>query len=241
MGFYNSKLDGSTSANPQIGSGTRTIRGMVAAGADLMTNMYDIKVWFPNSAGKPDSNPFKAYPITVRATSFEIKDIETPTYDVKYHGLTLKRPKTEINFDRMFDIEFREDAAFDLRKKFTAWHMAVSDPVTGGVSNATSFFGKISVGTIAGEYYATTVAPPTAPGQKDGILNKEGHISNQINPIAVWSFYNVWVYKVGGVKFNTEGADPNKFTVSFCFMDCDFPQYGGNALTTDDSTWSWDV
>lgn len=214
---------------------------MVAAGADLMTNMYDVKIWFPDASGKPQSTEFNAYPLTVRAAGFELPDAEAVTYDIKYHGITLKKPQAEQSLERKFTIEFREDASFDLRKKLTAWTMAVLDPVTGGVSNATSFFGKVSVGTIVGEYYATTVAPPGDPmTDNTGILRKDGYLSNNINPIAVWNFYNVWINKITSPKFQTETSGPGKFSVDFNYMDLDMPQFGGNALTAD-AGWSWAV
>lgn len=116
--------------------------------------------------------------------------------------------------------------------------MAVIDPVTGGVSNATNFFGKVSVGTIVGEYFATTVAPPGDPATNNtGVYGKQGYISNNINPVAEWTFYNVWVFKVGSPKFTTAAGDPMKMEVGFKFMDVDMPQYGGNAFTGRD--WKW--
>jgi hypothetical protein len=213
------------------------MRGLIKSGADLMTNMYDIRIWFPGATGTPAASEFSAYPLTVRAKGFEIKDVEIETYDISYHGIKIKRPKTSMVFDRVFDIEFREDAALDLRRKFSAWHMAVADPVTGGVSNATSFFGRVQVGTIVGEYYATTVAPP-GNASTTGIESKSGWLTSDINPIAIWDFYGVWVTKITGAKFNTEAADPGSITVSFAFVDCDFPQYGGNQLTAGGNDWT---
>jgi hypothetical protein len=213
---------------------------MVASGADLMPNMYDIKIWFPGSDGRPDLKTGElSYPITVRADGFDVPDVETDVYEIEYHGVKIHRPKSSMNFTREFSLSFREDAAFDLRKKFSAWHMATVDPVTGGVSNAANFFGKVSVGTLVGEYFATTVAPPGAPADKAGIERKDGYISNQINPVAEWTFYNVWVSKVGSPKFTTASGEPGKIEVAFKFMDVDFPQYGGNQLIGEN--WAWDM
>lgn len=213
---------------------TAPIRGLVNSGADLMQHMYDIKIFFPSANGQPDENPFQSYPITVRASGFDIPDVEVGTYDVKYHGVSMKRPNATLVGDRTFDIEFREDAAFDLRRRFSSWQMAVGDPVTGGVSNATQFFGRIEVGTIAGAYFATTVNSPNGTGKSDeaDIEDTYGHLTTRstLNPLALWSFYNVWVSKVTGVKFSTEGQDANKFTVTFQYGDIDYPQFGGNTL-----------
>jgi hypothetical protein len=216
---------------------TAPIRGLVNSGADLIKHMYDIKIYFPASNGQPEKNPFQAYPITVRAKGFQIPDVEVATYDIQYHGLKIKRPSAAITSDRIFDITFREDAAFDLRRRFSAWLMAVGDPVTGGVSNATQFFGQVEVGTIAGAYFATTVNTPNGTGKKseDGpndIEDSYGHLTtrNKMNPLAMWSFYNVWVSKMTGVEFNTDAGEANEFTVSFNYMDVDYPAFGGNTL-----------
>jgi len=220
---------------------TAPIRGLVNSGADLMQHMYDIKIYFPSSSGQPEA-AFNAYPVTVRATGFTIPDVEVGTYEIKYHGITIKRPNANLIMDRQFEIEFREDAAFDLRRRFAAWLGAVGDPVTGGVSNATQFFGKVEVGTIGGAYFATTVNKPydgngNITGKQDtyganDIEDTYGHLTTRssMNPLALWAFYNVWVSKLGGIAFSTEGDAANKFTVTFQFMDMDYPQFGGNPL-----------
>jgi hypothetical protein len=216
---------------------TAPIRGLVNSGADLLVHMYDAKIYFPSANGLPDANPFLSYPITVRLEGFKVPDVEVGTYDIKYHGISIKRPNGWLQGDRQIELSFREDAAFDLRRRFSAWMMAVGDPVTGGVSNAAQFFGQIEVGTIAGAYFATTVNTPNGTGKKndaggEDIEDTYGHLTtrNKMNPLAMWSFYNVWVNKVSQPDFKTEGTDTNKIAVTFQYMDCDFPQFGGNTL-----------
>lgn len=226
---------------------TAPIRSLVNAGADLMNNMYDVRIFFPSTNGGPEAESFHSYPITVRAEGFDIPDFEIPAYQIKYHGVEIDRPKPEQNFKRQFTINFREDAAFDLRRRFSAWLMAIGDPVTGGVSNATQFFGRVEVGTIAGAYFATTINSPNGSGKginagSADIEDDYGHITtrNDINPLALWKFYNVWVRKITSPKFKTENSDAGKFTVDFSFMDCDYPQFGGNVLslgTSDKDKW----
>jgi hypothetical protein len=226
---------------------TAPIRGLINAGADLMKNMYDIRIFFPSSSGQPEDAPFAAYPVTVRAKGFKIPDIGVKVYPIKYHGVEIRRTASEQVFDRKFNIDFREDAAFDLRRRFTAWLQVISDPVTGGVSNATQFFGRIEVGTIAGSYFATTLNSPNGTGKKrtHGARDVEddyGQITsrNDVNPLALWKFYNVWVEKITGIDFQTEDASANNFSVDFQFMDYDAPQFGGNTLGLSKSvhdTW----
>ena len=224
---------------------TAPIRGLVNSGADLLTHMYDVKIYFPSANGQPDDDPFQSYPITVRAEGFDIPDVGVGTYEIKYHGISIKRPNATLDLERTFSITFREDAAFDLRRRFSAWLAAVGDPVTGGVSNATAYFGKVEVGTIGGAYFATSMNSPNGTGKgssagANDIQDAYGHLTTRsdMNPLALWTFHNVWVSKVSGIQFKTDGGDANTFTVEFNFMDADFPQFGGNDLDLG-NTPSW--
>jgi len=214
------------------------VRGLVNSGADLLKHMYDVSIHFPGANGMPENEPFSQYPITVRTKSFSIPEVEVGTYEIRYHGVGVKRPNANLVGDRQVEIPFREDAAFNLRRKFSAWMMAVGDPVTGGVSNAAQFFGRIEVGTIAGAYFATTMHTPhgqdggKSKGGANDIMDNSGHLTtrNDANPLALWKFYNVWVSKIGPLEFSTDTTEPNEFTVTFQYMDIDYPQFGGNAL-----------
>ena len=225
---------------------TAPIRGLVNAGADLLTHMYDVKIYFPSANGQPDDDPFQSYPITVRAEGFDIPDVGVGTYEIKYHGISIKRPNATLDLERTFSITFREDAAFNLRRRFSGWLAAVGDPVTGGVSNATSWFGKVEVGTVYGAYFAGSMNSPTGLGKgssagDNDIQDAYGHLTarSDRNPLALWTFHNVWVSKVSGIQFKTDGGDANTFTVEFNYMDADFPHFGGNEARDLGYTPSW--
>lgn len=213
-----------------------TLNGLVQSGADLLKQIYDIEIYFPT--GDSTKGPEKAeeinYPITVRATGFTVPEVSVGTYDIKYHGFSVKRPNGNVEGDRTIELTFREDAAFQLRARFTAWMMAVVDPVTGGISNNINWFGTLKVSTIAGEYTATKMVKPTGAqtGFDGQILGEKGSIidGNNKDSIVSWSFYHVWVSKVGGVEFTTDGAEANTFPVTFQYQDCDMPGFGGNGL-----------
>ena len=239
-----------------------TLRGLVNSGADLLKQMYDVTIIFPDQMTDTaqDSNSAFNYPITVRCDGFTIPEVAVGTYDIKYHGISVKRPNGALEGERSFELTFREDAAFMLRQRFSLWLMAVADPVTGGVSNAVNYFGTVSVRTIAGEYTATQFIAPTGEklsGERSGsgvdssVNNGETNYgdkqivdmgngalptkANQIdyrdtNPIAEWNFYHVWVSKVAGIEFSTEASEANKFAVQFQYQDCDMPFFGGNPI-----------
>lgn len=226
---------------------TRTMIGLVQSGADLMKHMYDVRIWFPSNEGTPLDTDFDGeagYPITVRADGFKIPEVAIKTYDIEYHGMKMKRPGAALEGDRTFTISFREDAAFDLRRRFSTWMLVVGDPVTGGVSNATQFFGKVQVGTIGGAYFATTLATPQSSGNigdKDlfGVNGNLANMNPEFNPLALWGFYNVWVSKVGGIEFATNAGDANTFEVEFQYMYIDMPQFGGNPLDLGVGSTGW--
>lgn len=236
-----------------------TLRGLVNSGADLLKQMYDVTIIFPDQMTDTaqDSNSAFNYPITVRCDGFTIPEVAVGTYDIKYHGISVKRPNGALEGERSFELTFREDAAFMLRQRFSLWLMAVADPVTGGVSNAVNYFGTVSVRTIAGEYTATQFIAPTGKALSDGLSGnqidnaKRGNDQDKqivdmgngalpekktqvdyrdTNPIAEWNFYHVWVSKVAGIEFSTEASEANKFAVQFQYQDCDMPFFGGNPI-----------
>lgn len=237
-----------------------TLRGLVNSGADLLKQMYDVTIIFPDQMtdSAQDSNSAFNYPITVRCDGFTIPEVAVGTYDIKYHGISVKRPNGALEGERSFELTFREDAAFMLRQRFSLWLMAVADPVTGGVSNAVNYFGTVSVRTIAGEYTATQFIAPTGKALTgDGLSGsqidnaKRGNNQDKqivdmgngalpekktqvdyrdTNPIAEWNFYHVWVSKVAGIEFSTEASEANKFAVQFQYQDCDMPFFGGNPI-----------
>lgn len=236
-----------------------TLRGLVNSGADLLKQMYDVTIIFPDQMTDTaqDSNSAFNYPITVRCDGFTIPEVAVGTYDIKYHGISVKRPNGALEGERSFELTFREDAAFMLRQRFSLWLMAVADPVTGGVSNAVNYFGTVSVRTIAGEYTATQFIAPTGKALSEGLSGnqidnaKRGNDQDKqivdmgngalpekktqvdyrdTNPIAEWNFYHVWVSKVAGIEFSTEASEANKFAVQFQYQDCDMPFFGGNPI-----------
>lgn len=218
-----------------------TLNGLVKSGADLLKQMYDVKIFFPGSDG-PETDSAFDYPITVRCSGFTVPEVAVGTYDIKYHGISVKRPNGNMEGDRTIELTFREDAAFQLRQRFTTWMMAVGDPVTGGVSNSINYFGALEVATITGEYTSVSMVTPTGTDKSDPkqILNSRGELTtaNAANPIATWRFYHVWVSKVGGVEFSTDAGEANTFPVTFQYQDCDMPFFGGNKLASEASTWS---
>ena len=53
----------------------------------------------------------------------------------------------------------------------------------------------------------------------------------------LWNFYHVWVSKVSGPAFETNGSGANEMVVTFQFMDCDMPFFAGNSQF-ESSKWA---
>lgn len=189
------------------------IQALVNRGADAMDNMYDVSIQFPwADAGSV---------VTTRVESFQIPDAANDGYDITYHGVTMKRPVSKQTFNREFELSFVLDAAYALYGEFVNWAMMVADPVNGGVANWAASLGTVTVTALSGAYNGTSTG--------DIYESSDGSIKGDANP--TWTFYDVWVSKVGQPNFNTGGGDALKYSVSFKFGDCDYPFYNGTGIT----------
>lgn len=188
------------------------LTALIEDGADAMSNMYDVYIKFPGSdAGKI---------MTVRAEGFKIPEAEIDTYEVKYHGTTYTKPKSEMKFDRKFSLTFRLDAGYNLLNTFKAWHAMVVNPVTGGVSNVAAALGEVEVEALAQNFIADESTSNF--GMKDWTKD-DGSVKGAIKK---WKFTEVWVNKVSQPEYKTEGGDKITFTVDFIFGNFNESDYG---------------
>jgi hypothetical protein len=191
----------------------KAVQALVNRGADAMDNMFDVSIQFPwAEAGSV---------VTTRIDGFNIPDAGNDGYDISYHGVTMKRPSSKHAFNREFELTFVLDAAYALYGEFVNWSMMVADPVNGGVANWAAALGTVKVTALSGAYNGTSTGD---------IYNAEdGSITGDANP--TWTFYDVWVSKVGQPQFKTAGGDALTYAVSFKFGDCDYPFYNATGIT----------
>jgi hypothetical protein len=142
--------------------------------------------------------------------------------DRKYHGSSINVPKSSIELDRTFSLEFPLDASDSLLLQFITWHQTVADPVNGGVANWANSTGKVRVQALTGTYAATSV--------NTYIDTATTYAINDSSDNAEWTFYDVWVSKVTQPNFNGEDGGALKYTVEFAFGDCDYPFYAGSGI-----------
>ena len=196
----------------------KAIQALIGTGADAATNLFDVFITFPWD---------DAETVMVRADGFAVPNASNGGYDIKYHGNTLKRPITEVTFNRTFELNFRSDAAYALHASFIKWQQAVVDPVNGGIGNYPAALGKVKVRALAGNY--------TAAEEGKTLVDDAGAIkSSETNP--VWTFDQVWVADVKQPSFSSESASQFKFGVTFYFGDTDYPFYNGAGISGTDTT-----
>lgn len=207
-------------------SNNRALQALTNAGADAYKNMYDCRIAFPWATDKGDTEV-----LTVRAQSFAVPALEIEVADRNYHGVSVKVPTPKQNFERKITLTFRMDASYNLFGKFSLWAQTVGDMVSGGVANWAGAIGKLEVEAINGKYSATdvnnytndTTNGPGRPGYDLAPTSPNGDKSKNINP--KWTFYDVWVGKVGQPEFDTESNDAITYDVDFYFGDCDYPYF----------------
>lgn len=190
------------------------LKQLIDDAADALDNMYDVTITFPGGD--------EGAAMTVRATGFDIPEAETEAYTVKYKGSTYYKPKSSMNFDRKFSLEFRVDAAYNVLETFGKWHSYTANPATGGVANIAAAQGTVEVVALSTPFTAYGTDETSVLGNVDdnGVFKSSAKSKK-------WLFENVWAAKVGQPKFKTESSgDPHKITVDFYFGQTpSFPGY----------------
>lgn len=201
------------------------LQALIEAGADAMSNMYDVSLEFAD------------WNATVRAEGFDVPEVGVETYDTSYHGLSYKRVKTQQSFTREFSLTFRMDAQWGLYNAFTSllsWHV---NPNTGGVANANvDKVGTVKVRTINSAIVAAesskannlTGSPLGLEDYTSTATQTAGQITDGDNSLE-WVFENCCVTKVGQPKFKTDGADVMTFQVTFIFGNTTYPGFVAQA------------
>lgn len=197
-----------------MANSNKAINALVASGADAFANTFDVKIKFPWA---------QDFTTMIRAKGFEVKDATTTSYKIDYHGNSLDRPGTKMEYDRSFSLTFRMDAGYSLYGAMIEWHQAVTDPVNGGVSNYPSALGEVKVVALAGVFTAAEFATT--------LQNTDGSITDSdTNP--KFEYTNVWVSHVSQPSYDhSSGDSAMEFTVDFKFADTSMPFYDGKGIS----------
>jgi len=229
-------------------------QALLTAGADAMTNMFDIAIMPPKglagvaAAISDPANSFAGDPafldsLMIRAEGFTPPNLKIKTYENSYKTVSLKFPSTKLDGEREFEIAFRQDAYYRVYKFFSAWKSLVGNGSTGYATsslwgdgaNDPSQSGAPSLNDVFGYVFVRAKARPIYSDAGDGIFTSHGVTSGQFDDadgVAPWAFRNVWVTDVGQPDFKT-GEDGKIMTkVTFQFGDyldpLTYPLYGAN-------------
>ena len=212
-----------------MGTQNYALTSLIDAGADASSNMYDVVFDFLKLG----------YALTARAGGFDIPEFGVDTYQVKYHGVSYNRIKSEQNFERKFSLTFRMDAAYglyDTLTKFASYH---GDPNTGSVANTNVILGNVYVRAIKvpfigtagnGDTHIGTVSGDTTSnlyveGAEANVDTNNGNVIRQGDNTKSWAFKDVSCIKVGQPKYKTDGSDQLTFQVDFIFGNTKYAGY----------------
>lgn len=203
------------SSKPKI-IGTAASVLMEATG-DAMNNIFDVMIVFPWDSGD-NSDAVVSY----RCKGFEPPKAEVSTYDVTWHGISVKKVASGIKMDRTQKLTFRLDATYNLYNKFRAWAKVCADVNTGGVANTASALGQILVYAPGSEYNATSSFGASNPNGKDGTLLNET-LNGKVTDL-YWLLDDVQCVNVGVPKFENTGEGKSmEYEVQFIFGDVNDP------------------
>lgn len=181
------------------------IQSLINAGADAMSNMYEVIFYPPNPLTPNDQDWLK-----IRVKGFTPPNPEHLTYDVNWKAISIKRPATKITLDRTLEFEFRLDANYRVYQGLLTWQKYTSDATAGYADNEISGGGTIKVRALK--------VPVTSAfdGTADEIAAGDA---------AIWEFKDVWITKVTPPTYATD--DATALTVSATFA---YGEYSGPDL-----------
>lgn len=186
---------------------------------DAMNNIFDVGIVFPWDSG---SDGTSLPEVSYRCKGFNPPEDKTKTYDVSWHGITVKKIQAGIDMAREFELTFRMDATYALYNRFKAWKKVTTDVNTGGVANTASALGQVWVYAPGSEYNATASFGADNPNGKDGAyLSKT--LQGKVNDL-YWLYDSVQVIEVGQPQFSNEATGKAmEFKVKFIFGDVNDP------------------
>ena len=214
------------------------ISALLSLGADAMDNLFDVSIELPTSIsgalkdstttpGITTENYTK--PFALRCQGFDPPHFTLKTYDVRYKTIGIKRPAARIEGERIFKLQFRLDAYYNIYRILLAWRNLVMQPSTGFAATAIYDFDLQSPGTI-------TVAAIDVPiGQKTGAGYNANGVSRGYTQATIsgdaavnapatdaqlkWLFNDVWISDLDEPKFKTGGGESQIVTATFVFGD----------------------
>lgn len=183
------------------------ITELLGAGADAMTNMYEVIFNMPTgTAVSVDAT--QTAKLRIRADAFNPPADSQQTYEVHWKTVALTRPASKIIMDRVFTITFRVDANYDLYRTLLKWKGLTSAGSVGYASQDMSALGSVTVSALA-----STINNPKMVAAK----TSEAPDTKGAGNVILWKYHDVWIETITNPEFSTESAEPAKVTATFRF------------------------
>lgn len=184
------------------------IATLVTSAADAQKNMFSAQFTWPWDGSKSDAQ------LAWRIKGFEIPSPKADSEQVPYLGVTYRKVKAGVILDRVWKIECRLDATYEIYSLFEAWKKVVADVNNGGTANTTPFLGTIVISAIQGPFTSVDFAGATSNNQS-GLLSDNDNLKGRL---IQWTLKDVAVLDVGTPKFeNTPDGGALTYTVSGTF------------------------
>ena len=215
------------------------IRHLTSLGADAMDNMYDVILRVPSGAipdwpsDAPKIDTDGGIIITGRLSQFQVPSWKADTYDISYHGVSKKMPKSKINFERQITLDFRLDANYLWYKSWKALANCSASGQTGGVANYIPGIGKVDKDSLFDSDYdeglvlEVRALKTSYLGTNNLGITSDGDGAIPDNDDAIkWIFKQFWAQECTEPTYKTDGGSALTFKVTGFFGDCDYPVSG---------------
>lgn len=175
------------------------IATLIDAGADAMTNMFEVGFSFKNATTAQLDK------MKIRVKGFTPPAPSQSTYDVHWKTVSIKKASTKIELDRTLEFEIRIDAYYQVYKELLKWHAQTMDATTGYAANDAKTGGIITVKAL------------TSPIEN---VNSAGNaeLTTGVAPaVMTWQFTDVWISSITSPTYGTDSAEPGMASVKFVY------------------------
>lgn len=182
------------------------ITTLLSAGADAMSNMYEVE-FIPPPGVYSDQGPA----LKIRTKAFTPPAPKQKDYDVHWKTVSAKRPATKIELDRTLEFEIRVDAFYNVYKCLLEWEGYTSVAAAGYAANGLDY----ATGKIVVRALDTPIVGMGSAGALSDIPS---------NTDIKWVFEDVWIPEVTPPSYNAEDAEALTVTAKCVYGNYEDPQ-----------------
>jgi hypothetical protein len=193
---------------------SHSIKELIGAGADAMSNMFEVHITIPE--GQQESNFMK-----LRINGFSPTIFSHSTYELHYKSLSILKPTSKIEGPRTFDITFRLDDYYAIYDTLNKWLKNSLNIKSGYSSTNIIETGNVKVIAYADRIKNRGDRPPFYD-TINGVSNND-FTTNSNSKLAIWEYGGVWISKITEPEFTYASSDPQEITVTFNFTTASYP------------------